>query len=593
MHCIDHALNLSDHKPIIFEFTSDCLRLRNISSMTAKSRLLWDKATIQELQNYKDLLDAFLPKNEEHLTCNLNECGNKEHLQQIHKKCDNIVNACLTAGRICIPQSLPKRQHIPYWSERVKPHQDRALFWHSLWIQAGRPTDGWIASIRRSTRKKYHQAIKCIKREENRLRRERMAQYISENNTRDLWCELRKLKPSSTVIASVIDGKSNNDDIADLFRQKYESLFNSVLTLKADIHNISKKLQVKVKNEPTISISVEDVQRAIKKLHRGKSDGSRGFTSDHLLHCSVACISAISSMMNSILSHGYCPTVFLESYIISIPKNNKGSLTTSNNYRGISLCNALTKVLDLIIIDKHHYLLNSSHIQFGFKSNHSTAQCVTVFKEGINHYLNRNTNVYCYFIDATKAFDRVHFGILFNILLSRGIPAIILRLLLHLYTSQKVFVKWQDSISSCFNVQNGVRQGAIISSLLFSLYIDVLISRLKDSGIGCAISNTYYGAFGYADDVALPSPSRKGLQKCCISARNMEMNFMFSSILHKQYVCICVVIKLNQMNTCIYIKINLNGWIVLNILVLSLLLTLRIVQTYLIKEGSSSVVLIT
>ena len=101
---------------------------------------------------------------------------------------------------------------------------------------------------------------------------------------------MRKLKPSSTVIASVIDGKSNNDDIADLFRQKYESLFNSVLTLKADIHNISKKLQVKVKNEPTISISVEDVQRAIKKLHRGKSDGSRGFTSDHLLHCSVACI---------------------------------------------------------------------------------------------------------------------------------------------------------------------------------------------------------------------------------------------------------------------------------------------------------------
>ena len=107
---------------------------------------------------------------------------------------------------------------------------------------------------------------------------------------------------------------------------------------------------------------VEDVQRAIKKLHRGKSDWSRGFTSDHLLHCSVACISAISSMMNSMLSHGYCPTVFLESYIISIPKNNKGSLTTSNNYRGISLCNALTKVLDLIIIDKHHYLLNSSHL---------------------------------------------------------------------------------------------------------------------------------------------------------------------------------------------------------------------------------------
>ena len=71
-------------------------------------------------------------------------------------------------------------------------------------------------------------------------------------------------------------------------------------------------------------------------------------------------------------------------------------------------------------------------------------------------------------------------------LLSRGIAAIILRLLLHLYTSQKVFVKWQNSISSCYYVQNGVPQGVIISSLLLSLYIDVLlISHLKDRR-GCS-----------------------------------------------------------------------------------------------------------
>ena len=63
-----------------------------------------------------------------------------------------------------------------------------------------------------------------------------------------------------------------------------------------------------------------------------------------------------------------------------------------------------------------------------------------------------------------------------------------------------------------FSIQNGVRQGAILSPCLFCLYLDTLLERLRNSGLGCQIGGVYFGALAYADDIILMSPSRRGLQ---------------------------------------------------------------------------------
>ena len=66
--------------------------------------------------------------------------------------------------------------------------------------------------------------------------------------------------------------------------------------------------------------------------------------------------------------------------------------------------------------------------------------------------------------------------------------------------------------SSSFLVKNGVRQGIIISPSLFCVYLDTLLIRLRDAGVGCHVAGSYSGAFGYADDVTLLAPSRQALQ---------------------------------------------------------------------------------
>ena len=76
-----------------------------------------------------------------------------------------------------------------------------------------------------------------------------------------------------------------------------------------------------------------------------------------------------------------------------------------------------------------------------------------------------------------------------------------------------MFTSWNGVKSHEFTAANGVRQGGVLSPLLFNIYFDEMLTRLKDNGVGCRIRLYFIGALAYADDVVLLCPSRKGLQE--------------------------------------------------------------------------------
>ena len=73
-------------------------------------------------------------------------------------------------------------------------------------------------------------------------------------------------------------------------------------------------------------------------------------------------------------------------------------------------------------------------------------------------------------------------------------------------------VKWNGSLSGTFGASNGVKQGGVLSPLLFTVYLDQLILALKESGIGCHLNGMFVGAFIYADDVTLLAPTSMALK---------------------------------------------------------------------------------
>ena len=81
------------------------------------------------------------------------------------------------------------------------------------------------------------------------------------------------------------------------------------------------------------------------------------------------------------------------------------------------------------------------------------------------------------------------------------------------YINQFANVKWNNSYSCMFNLSNGVRQGGVISALLYCFYCNDLFDILRKSGYGCWLNGSFHGIFGYSDDNLLLAPSVFALQE--------------------------------------------------------------------------------
>ena len=79
-------------------------------------------------------------------------------------------------------------------------------------------------------------------------------------------------------------------------------------------------------------------------------------------------------------------------------------------------------------------------------------------------------------------------------------------------TVKSCYATWSNNRSETFNISNGVKQDGIISSLLFSIYINNLFLELRTSGLGCHVGLTYAGAFGYTDNIASIAPLMYSLE---------------------------------------------------------------------------------
>ena len=140
-------------------------------------------------------------------------------------------------------------------------------------------------------------------------------------------------------------------------------------------------------------------------------------------------------------------------------------------------------------------------------------------------------------MDASKAFDKVHYGTMFSILLNKNVPYCIIRLLMDSYVRQEARVIWNSCHSTYFRLMNGVKQGGVLSPTLFNLYIDRLLITLKNSGLGCHINGTYMGALSYADDITLSCPSVHGLNKMMSICSDFATN-NFITFNAKKTICI-------------------------------------------------------
>ncbi len=161
-----------------------------------------------------------------------------------------------------------------------------------------------------------------------------------------------------------------------------------------------------------------------------------------------------------------------------------------------------------------------------------------VAKETVQYYVNKRSSVYAGMLDGSKAFDEVRFGKLFKLLVDRKMPAILIRLLLDSYTKQNICTTLNGTKSHTFTALNGVRQGSVLSPLLFNVYFDGMLYKLETSCIGCKVGTHFIGALAYADDVILLCHSWSGLQKMINICEQFGIDFQVT-FNDRKTQCIC------------------------------------------------------
>ena len=74
-------------------------------------------------------------------------------------------------------------------------------------------------------------------------------------------------------------------------------------------------------------------------------------------------------------------------------------------------------------------------------------------------------------------------------------------------------MRWNNTYSDGFKIKNGIRQGSVLSLLLFNVYVDELNMKLREAGVGCHIANEAANNFSYADVMAVVAPSATALNE--------------------------------------------------------------------------------
>jgi len=150
-----------------------------------------------------------------------------------------------------------------------------------------------------------------------------------------------------------------------------------------------------------------------------------------------------------------------------------------------------------------------------------------VLRETLAYYVVDGGSAFCTFLDATKAFDRIDYCKIFRELLRRDLPAIYVRLLCNLYTNNVAHVSWNGMLSKVFTIENGVKQGGIVSPVLY-IYIYIYIDCIRESNVGCFIGNVFAGALAYADDIALLAISSRAMIHLLLICEQYGKNYKLS-----------------------------------------------------------------
>ena len=150
-----------------------------------------------------------------------------------------------------------------------------------------------------------------------------------------------------------------------------------------------------------------------------------------------------------------------------------------------------------------------------FRKGRSCIDQICTLRQILEQSQEWNASFYAVFVDFEKAFDSLHRESLWRILRHYGFPEKLVNVIKALYVDFECKVIHDNHLTESFNVNTGVKQGCILSPLLFSLAIDwIMRATTADTRRGIQWTlTTVLEDLDYADDLGLLSNKHKDAQE--------------------------------------------------------------------------------
>ena len=258
--------------------------------------------------------------------------------------------------------------------------------------------------------------------------------------------------------------------------------------------------------------SRREIIQAINSLKNGKAPGHDNLNAELFKADPELAATILTPLFTKIWEQEEILTDWSRGVIIKIPK--KGSLSDCNNWRGITLLSVPSKIFCKVIIQRIIQAVDDllRNEQSGFRKGRGCTDNIFTLRNILKQCSDWNRELYVNFIDHEEAFDSIHRDSLWQILRAYGIPQRIINIIKCFYSN---FTCCIDQGDLSFEVKTGIRQGCVMSSMLFNIAIDwVLCRTMEDQRRGIRWTPfTILEDLDFADDLALLSHTRQHIQE--------------------------------------------------------------------------------
>ena len=529
---LDPDVNFSDHLPLYIEIS--CSSSMASEAVTGYHKdyklnhkfLRWDKADLVSYYYHTGILLSPILTQVDSLLDLLHTDRLAMGDTNAHKSIDdiynNIVTALKTAASLYVPEHY-KNFYKFWWNEELNILKEASVTSNKLWKAAGKPRYGHIFDKRQSSRLLYRKCLREAQFMKTTSYTNDLHEALIKKNGKVFWkCWRSKFEVASKC--TEVDGYIDPGIIAENFVKHFSD------TYSYNNKSRSESLQREFKNlrenycglplGDELNFDTELVSTVIAKLKKGKAADFDGLAAEHLLYCHPSLPVILTKLFKTISITAYIPLGFRYNYLVPIPKmkDHRGKVLHCDDFRGIAISPILSKVFEYCLLDRCEHFFGSSDNQFGFKKNVGCCNAIFSVRKTVDNYVNSGSTVNLCAVDLSKAFDKVNHYALFIKLMNRNIPVQLLNIIIGLFSECYSCVKWEGFFSSMFNVTFGVRQGSVLSPILFAIYIDNVST----------LSTPLYGkfVFVYADDIILLSPSLTELEKL-LHACEKELEWLY------------------------------------------------------------------